>query len=121
MQQYATEAKYLKYQPERITGILSEHRIYKRCSKCGLLQLMQSCNCWINDCLDRSFTCGFMAAHSSIIQCGLFSSVFGTPGTQRPSRVLNKKKFQCHQVWRMSMPSSWSTTTNIMIKIYVLC
>lgn len=51
---------------------------------------MQSCNRWVNDCFADSFTCGFMAAHSSIIAAAYFPVLLERPGTQCPLEFLIK-------------------------------
>jgi hypothetical protein len=93
-------------------------RIYERCSQFWLLKLMQSCNHWMNDCLDHSITCGFMAAHSSIICCHIFSGAVGWSWYTMPFRVSHTKNPMVCMSQEKVRVKSWSTMTNSTTRIY---
>jgi hypothetical protein len=55
-------------------GVLSQQKDSQK----FLEVLAEFCRRWMNNCLDRSVTCGFMAAHSSMIRCGIFYAAVKT-------------------------------------------
>jgi hypothetical protein len=89
---YLTESKCLKWCPECINLAFCVNKsFYETCSKCCPLKLKQSYNRWMNDCLDHSILCGFIAAHSSIIRSRIFHGVAGTFLYTKPFQVATKR------------------------------